>query len=80
VLKLTRLDQRIVALNPTQVAWVEATPDTMVCMLGGQKIIVRESLDEVVVRFVAFYERIGHAPIALPVSAAPGNADNIEGE
>jgi uncharacterized protein YlzI (FlbEa/FlbD family) len=52
----------------------------MVCMLGGQKIIVRESLDEVVARFVAFYERVGRAPIALPVSAAPANAENIEGE
>jgi flagellar protein FlbD len=65
MLKLTRLDHRLIAINPTLVAWIEETPDTIVCMVGGQRIIVREKLDEVIAQFVAFHERVGRMPVAL---------------
>ena len=65
MLKLTRLDHRTVAINPTLVAWLEETPDTIICMVGGQRIIVREKIDKVIAAFIAFYERVGRAPIAL---------------
>lgn len=65
MLKLTRLDHRIVAINPTLVAWLEETPDTVVCMVGGQRIIVREKVDQVIAAFVAFHERVGRAPVTL---------------
>jgi flagellar protein FlbD len=65
MLKLTRLDHRTVAINPTLVAWLEETPDTVICMVGGQRIIVREKVDEVIDAFVMFYERVGRAPVAL---------------
>ena len=65
MLKLTRLDHRTVAINPTLVAWLEETPDTVICMVGGQRIIVREKVDEVIDAFVRFYERVGRAPVAL---------------
>lgn len=67
MLKLTRLDQRTVAINPDHVAWVEANPDTTLCLLGDRKIIVRESLDEVCERFIAVRARIGGAsPVTVP--------------
>ena len=66
MLKLTRLDHRTVAINPDHIAWVEATPDTTLCLLGDRKIIVRETLDEVVDRFVAARARVGCSPIGIP--------------
>jgi len=66
MLKLTRLDHRTVAINPDHIAWVEATPDTTLCLLGDRKIIVRETLDEVVDRFVAARARLGCSPIGIP--------------
>lgn len=66
MLKLTRLDQRTVAINPDHIAWVEATPDTTLCLVGDRKVIVRESLDEVCERFIAARTRMGCAsPIAV---------------
>lgn len=65
MLKLTRLDHRLVALNPMLVAWVEENPDTVICMVGGQRIIVREKMDEVIAAFVAFHERVGRVPVTL---------------
>ncbi len=80
MLKLTRLDQRTVAINPDHIAWVEATPDTTLCLLGDRKIIVRESLDEVCERFVAARAKLGcSSPLGIhpePVmgSRRPGSA------
>jgi flagellar protein FlbD len=67
MIKLTRLDHRMVAINPDHIAWVEANPDTTLCLLGDRKIIVLETLDEVCERFMACRAKLGEsAPIALP--------------
>ncbi len=73
MLKLTRLDHRTVAINPDHIAWVEATPDTTLCLLGDRKIIVRETLDEVVDRFIAARAKLGAGPIGIP-SMAPSTS------
>lgn len=65
MLKLTKLDQRLVAINPTLVAWLEETPDTVLVMVGGQRIIVREKVEQVIEAFVSFYERVGRAPVVV---------------
>ena len=70
MLKLTKLDHRLVAINPTLVAWLEETPDTIICMASGQRIIVREKVDEVIAQFVGFYERVGRALVTLNVHEA----------
>jgi flagellar protein FlbD len=69
MLKLTRLDHRTVAINPDHIAWVESTPDTTICLLGDRKVIVLESLEEVVQRFVTARARLGLAPSGLEEAA-----------
>lgn len=74
MLKLTRLDHRVVAINPDHIQWVEANPDTTLCLLGDRKIIVRESLDEVCDRYVAVRSRIGcTTPIAVQPQPQAGS-------
>mgnify|MGYP000904119524 CR=1 FL=1 len=58
MIKLTRLNQQVVAINPDTVLWAEASPDTTLCLVGGEKVLVRESLDELIDRVVAFRRRI----------------------
>jgi flagellar protein FlbD len=74
MLKLTRLDHRTVAINPDHIMWVEATPDTTLCLIGDRKIIVRESMDEVIERFTTVRSRIGNAgPLNLPSIPPPSS-------
>ena len=54
MLKLTRLNNHTVAINPDHIGWADATPDTTLALIGGEKIIVRESLDELIALVVAF--------------------------
>ena len=48
MLKLTRLNNNTVAINPDHIGWVDATPDTTLFLLNGEKIIVRQTLDELI--------------------------------
>jgi len=58
VIKLTRLNNHVVAINPDHIGWADATPDTTLCMIGGEKIIVRETLDELIEQVVDFRRRV----------------------
>jgi flagellar protein FlbD len=54
MLKLTRLNNRIVAINPDHISWADALPDTTLELFTGHRLIVRESLDELVERVIAY--------------------------
>jgi len=58
---LSRLNGTVVAINPDLITWIDVTPDTIVSLLGGDKIIVRESLEEVIERVIAFRRSAGPA-------------------
>lgn len=48
MIKLTRLNNTLIVVNSELIEFVEAIPDTMLTLTTGQKIIVRESVDEVI--------------------------------
>ncbi|MBL9028135.1 MAG: flagellar FlbD family protein [Myxococcales bacterium] len=64
MIKLTRLNQQIVAINPENILWADASPDTTLCMTGGEKVLVRESLDELLDRVIAYQRLIRRDPDA----------------
>ncbi|MFQ5807413.1 MAG: flagellar FlbD family protein [Phycisphaerae bacterium] len=54
MIRLTRLNGRPFVLNAEQIKTIEETPDTMVTLLGGDQVVVREKMDEVVRRAVEY--------------------------
>jgi flagellar protein FlbD len=70
VIKLTRLNRSLVAINPDHISWIDVNPDTTLCLIGGEKIIVRESLEELIDLVVAF-RRLVRA--GLPDGAIEGD-------
>jgi flagellar protein FlbD len=54
MIRLTRLNGRAFVLNAEQIKTVEQTPDTMITLLRGDQLLVRESLEEVVKRAIEF--------------------------
>ena len=69
---LTRLNGATVAINPDLITWIDLTPDTTVSLFGGEKIIVRESLDDIIDRIVSFRRTLGPAGMQAHL---PGSAD-----
>lgn len=70
MIKLTRLNRHIVALNPDLVVWLDALPDTTLSLVSGEKVIVRESVDEVIDRIVAFRRASFSRPPTLDEATA----------
>ena len=75
---------QIIAINPDLITWIDVTPDTTVSLLGGDKIIVRESLDEVIDRWLlsaAVADRAldsgSVAQRARPIIASAPRADRV---
>ena len=61
MVKVTRLNHTQIVLNSDLIEHIEGTPDTVISMSNGQRLIVLESAEEIVNRVVEFRKRI-HAP------------------
>ena len=54
MIQLTRLNHHPLAVNSDLIKFVEQAPDTVITLLNGEKIVVRESAHEVLQRVVEF--------------------------
>jgi len=54
VIQLTRLNNTTLAVNSDLVKFVEAAPDTVITLISGEKVVVRESIEEVIQRIIQF--------------------------
>jgi flagellar protein FlbD len=59
MIEVTQLSNKIFWLNPHQIEYMEKNPDTTFVMLSGKRIIVRESVETVMERIVAYRRQIG---------------------
>lgn len=75
---VTRLDGTEMVLNCELIVTIEKTPDTLVTMTTGERLLVRESVGELVERTVGYRNRVyrgpglmlaGHDP---PTGTGPG--------
>lgn len=54
MIKLTRLNNNTVAINPDHISWIDVLPDTTLSLMSGERIIVRESLDVLIERHIEY--------------------------
>jgi len=70
MIEVTRLNGSIFFLNPDMILSMEATPDTIITLTNGEKLVVRDSPETIIDRFVAFKRRIvSELPIITPYDA-----------
>jgi flagellar protein FlbD len=55
---LTRLNGQQFVVNADKIRYLEATPDTLVCCENGERLMVKESLPEVVRRAIEYARTI----------------------
>ncbi len=73
MIRLTRLDGESFLLNAELIRYVESRPDTFITLSANDRIIVRESMDEVL-RRVMDYQR---AKYLIPAPAAPAAVRDV---
>jgi flagellar protein FlbD len=57
MIKVTRINDSELVINSDLIEFVEAIPDTMLSLTTGKKIMVKESIDEII-RRVAEFKRL----------------------
>ena len=58
MIELTRLNGRPMVLNSDLIKTAEASPDTMLTLINGEKLIVKETIDEVGEKVLAYRARL----------------------
>lgn len=58
MIELTRLNGNPMVLNSDLLKTAESSPDTMLTLINGEKMIVRETCDEVMERIVEYRARL----------------------
>lgn len=61
MIRLSRLKGEPLVLNSDLIEHIETTPDTVITLTSGQKVMVQERPDEIVSRIIEFRRQI-HAP------------------
>ena len=54
MIQLTRLNNKPLMMNSDLIKFVEQSPDTLVTLITGEKIVVLEKADEVLARIIQF--------------------------
>ncbi len=63
MIKLTRLNGQAIMVNADLIESVETTPDTVITLVSGNKLIVRDPMEEIQARIIEFKRKLyGGAP------------------
>jgi flagellar protein FlbD len=54
MIALTRLNNSAFVVNAELIKFIESTPDTMITLTSGERILVKETSDEVIRRAVQY--------------------------
>jgi flagellar protein FlbD len=65
MIRLTRINRVPLVLNSDLIEHVEATPDTVIALTNGQKLVVMESADQVVEKVIEFRRSIANPPMLV---------------
>jgi flagellar protein FlbD len=58
MIHLTRLNKQPLMVNSDLIKYVESSPDTLLTLMGGDKIVVRETPEDVLKRVIAFRRQV----------------------
>ena len=62
MIRLTRLNETSFVLNSSLLKFIEERPDTIITLVNEEKVVVRESADEVVDRIIDYERRLRVIP------------------
>jgi len=80
MITLTRLDKKQLCVNPDLIKSAEAIPDTIITLTTGERLYVRESVEEVVARFVEYQHTIRQQRAQGILAPPPSDGSNVATE
>jgi flagellar protein FlbD len=80
MIKVSLMNGSEIVLNSDLIEFVEATPDTVISLSTGKKVMVHESVSEVLDRVIEFRRRLGGPAANLQRSHTSSDDDSSETE
>ncbi len=71
MIALTQLGGEAFVLNAELIRFVEKCPDTFITLTNGERVVVRESMQEVVDKAVSYQQSKHLIPLPPPRTASP---------
>jgi flagellar protein FlbD len=65
MIQVTRLDHTPMIVNPDLIIFMEETPDTVITLSNGEKILVQERVSEIIRRVIQFRRSIFNPAIPI---------------
>jgi flagellar protein FlbD len=80
MIEVTRLDGSVMVVNVDQIVWIEVMPDTVISLMNGEKLLVRETPDLLIERAKAFKRAVATPVVRVPPAAHEPLALRTEGD
>ncbi|MGE3843493.1 MAG: flagellar FlbD family protein [Vicinamibacterales bacterium] len=81
MIAVTRLNGTSMIVNSDQIAWIEYNPDTVIALMNGEKLIVRETPETLVDRVKDFKRALQggavHVDDAAPALSVVTGTDSL---
>ena len=80
MIRLTRLNGNPLIVNSDLIKFVEQAPDTVLTLISGEKVIVRENAEEVLARILEFRRSVLQEPqpgVGQREDGSPNSARDI---
>lgn len=62
MIKVTKLNGELFYVNPNEIEFIEETPDTVISLKSGKKVLVSEKAQVVIKRMIEFFRLINMLP------------------
>jgi flagellar protein FlbD len=70
MIQLTRLNKKPLVVNSDLIEFIENAPDTVITLVTGEKVVVLESVEEILDRITSFRRRLLPTSFAMLPSPA----------
>jgi flagellar protein FlbD len=58
MINVTRLNGNRFVVNAEQIRYLEATPDTVITLISGDRFMVKESMEEIIKRAIEYQRQV----------------------
>lgn len=58
MIKVSRLNGKEFVVNGEMILYIEETPDTVITLTSGQKIVVKEKVDDIIEKVISYKGKI----------------------
>ncbi|HEX3026314.1 MAG TPA: flagellar FlbD family protein [Clostridia bacterium] len=63
MIKVTKLNCEVFYINPFEIEFIEETPDTVISLRSGKKVLVSEKASQVIDEMIEFYRQTNLKPV-----------------